>query len=54
VVAKLDRLARNVAFVSMIMESDVEFVCADFPTANCLTIHIIVAVAELEVVMISA
>jgi DNA invertase Pin-like site-specific DNA recombinase len=54
VVAKLDRLARNVAFVSMLMESGVEFVCADFPTANRLTIHIIAAVAEHEAVMISA
>lgn len=54
VVAKLDRLARNVAFVSMLMESGVEFICADFPTANRLTIHIIAAVAEHEAVMISS
>jgi DNA invertase Pin-like site-specific DNA recombinase len=54
VVAKLDRLARNVAFVSMLMESKVEFICADFPTANKLTIHIIAAVAEHEAEMISA
>jgi len=54
VVAKLDRLARNVAFVSMLMESGVDFLCADFPTANRLTIHIIAAVAEHEAVMISA
>jgi len=54
VVAKLDRLARNVAFVSMLMESGVEFVCADFPTANRLTIHIIAAVAEHEASMIAS
>lgn len=54
VVAKLDRLARNVAFVSMLMESGVEFVCADFPTANRLTIHVLAAVAEHEASMISA
>jgi len=53
VVAKLDRLARNVAFVSMLMESKVDFVCADFPTANRLTIHIIAAVAEHEAHMVS-
>ncbi len=53
VVAKLDRLARNVAFVSMLMESGVEFICADFPTANRLTIHILSAVAEHEASMIS-
>ena len=54
VVAKLDRLARNVAFVSMLMESGVEFICADFPTANRLTIHVLAAVAEHEASMISA
>jgi DNA invertase Pin-like site-specific DNA recombinase len=54
VVAKLDRLARNVAFVSMLMESGVEFICADFPTANRLTIHILAAVAEHEALMISS
>lgn len=53
VVAKLDRLARNVSFVSMLMESKVEFICADFPTANNLTIHIIAAVAEHEAKAIS-
>jgi len=54
IVAKLDRLARNVAFVSVLMESGVEFICADFPTANRLTIHILAAVAEHEASMISA
>jgi DNA invertase Pin-like site-specific DNA recombinase len=48
VVAKLDRLARNVAFVSRLMESGVEFVAADMPFANKLTIHILAAVAEHE------
>lgn len=53
VIAKLDRLARNVAFVSNLMESGVEFVAADFPTANRLTVHILAAVAEHEREMIS-
>ena len=48
VVAKLDRLARNVAFVSALMESGVEFVAADMPTVNRLTVHILAAVAEEE------
>jgi DNA invertase Pin-like site-specific DNA recombinase len=48
VVAKLDRLARNVAFISRLMESGVEFVAADMPFANKLTIHILAAVAEHE------
>src|SRR3954451_12657380 len=54
VIAKLDRLARNVAFVSNLMEAGVEFVAVDFPTANRLTIHILAAVAEHEREMISA
>src|SRR3954466_11391511 len=54
IIAKLDRLARNVAFVSNLMESGVEFVAADFPQANRLTIHILAAVAEHEREMISA
>jgi len=39
VIAKLDRLARNVAFTSNLMESKVEFVAVDFPQANRLTIQ---------------
>jgi DNA invertase Pin-like site-specific DNA recombinase len=53
VIAKLDRLARNVAFVSALMESGVDFVAADFPQANRLTIHILAAVAEHEAEMVS-
>jgi len=54
VIAKLDRLARNVHFVSGLMESGVEFVAADMPTVNRLTVHILAAVAEEEARMISA
>lgn len=54
VVGKLDRLARNVAFVSNLMESNVEFVACDNPHATRLTIHILAAVAENERAMISA
>lgn len=53
VIAKLDRLARNVAFVSNLMESSVDFVAVDFPTANRLTVHILAAMAEHEAQMIS-
>lgn len=53
VVAKLDRLARNVAFTSALMESGVEFVACDMPHANRLTIHIMAAVAEDETRRIS-
>lgn len=48
VIAKLDRLARSVHFVSTLMESNVDFVCCDMPLANKLTIHILAAVAEDE------
>jgi DNA invertase Pin-like site-specific DNA recombinase len=37
VIAKLDRLARNVAFIANLMESGVEFVAVDMPQANRLT-----------------
>ena len=53
VIARLDRLARNVALISRLMESDVEFVAADFPQANRLTIHILAAIAEYEARLIS-
>lgn len=48
VIAKLDRLARDVGFVSDLMRSGVEFVAADMPHANKLTVHIIAAIAEYE------
>ncbi len=53
VIAKLDRLARNVYFISGLMESGVEFVAVDMPEANRLTLHILAAVAEHEREMIS-
>src|SRR3954453_5885964 len=53
VIAKLDRLARNVAFISNLMESGVDFVAVDLPQANRLTVHILAAVAEHEAKMIS-
>lgn len=52
-VAKLDRLARNVAFISALMESGVEFSAVDFPQANRLTVHVLAAVAEHEATTIS-
>lgn len=53
VVAKLDRLARNVAFTTALMESGLDFVCCDNPNATRLTIHILAAVAEDEARRIS-
>ncbi len=48
VIAKLDRLARDVHFVSGLIKGDVHFVAVDMPQANHLTIHILAAVAEYE------
>lgn len=53
VVAKLDRLARNVAFLSKLMESGCDFIAIDLEHANRLTIHILSAVAEGEAKAIS-
>jgi DNA invertase Pin-like site-specific DNA recombinase len=53
IVAKLDRLARNVAFVSNLMESNAEFTACDFPQANRFMIHMLSAVAEYEAKLIS-
>lgn len=53
IIAKLDRLARNVAFVSSLMDSGVDFVALDCPQANRFTIHILAAVAEHEAKLIS-
>jgi DNA invertase Pin-like site-specific DNA recombinase len=53
VIAKLDRLARNVHFLSGLMESGVEFLACDMPYANRLTLHIMAAVAEDEARRIS-
>jgi DNA invertase Pin-like site-specific DNA recombinase len=53
VIAKLDRLARNVHFISGLLESGVDFVAVDMPEASRLTLHILAAVAEHEREMIS-
>ena len=53
VIAKLDRLARNVHFISGLMESGVEFLAVDMPSANRFVVHILAAVAEQETEAIS-
>ena len=47
-IAKLDRLARNVAFIANLLESGVEVTAADMPEANRFVLHIMAAVAEQE------
>jgi len=54
VVAKLDRLSRNVAFLAALQESGARFLAADMPEANELTVHIMAAVAQAERKAISA
>jgi DNA invertase Pin-like site-specific DNA recombinase len=54
VIAKLDRLSRNVAFIAALMDGNVEFVAVDNPHATRLTLHILAAVAEHEREMIAA
>lgn len=53
VIAKLDRLARNVAFIANLMDGGVDFVACDMPHANRLTLHLLAAIAEHEREMIS-
>jgi DNA invertase Pin-like site-specific DNA recombinase len=52
IIAKLDRLSRNLAFIAALMDSGVEFVAVDNPHATRLTLHILAAVAEHERTMI--
>jgi len=54
VIAKLDRLARNVHFISGLMETKVKFVAVDMPEATPFMLHIYAAVAEQEARAISA
>ncbi len=54
IIAKLDRLARNVYFISGLMESRVDFVAADNPHANRLMVHMLAAFAEHEREQISS
>src|SRR5580704_5880269 len=48
VIAKLDRLSRNLALIATLMDAGVEFIAVDNPHANKLTLHILAAVAEHE------
>jgi len=48
IIAKLDRLGRNVAFISNLMESRVDFKAVDNPHANKLMVHMLAAFAEHE------
>lgn len=53
VVAKLDRLARDVEFTSALFNGSVDFICCDNPNANKLSIQILSVIAEHEADVIS-
>lgn len=53
IIAKLDRLSRNLAFIANLMDAGIDFIACDNPYANKLTIHILAAIAEHEREMIS-
>ena len=53
IIAKLDRLGRDLHFITGLMNSGIEFLAVDNPHANRLTIHILAAVAENDGRMIS-
>lgn len=54
VVAKLDRLSRNAAFLMTLRDSGVQFVAADLPEANTMTVGVMAVVAQHEREAISA
>lgn len=53
IVAKLDRLARNVAFLSQLLESDVDIIFCDFPAATKMVLHIIAAISQYEAELVA-
>lgn len=53
VIAKLDRLSRDIAFIANLQKSKVEFVCVDMPDANTLTIGMMSVLAQYERELIS-
>ena len=54
VIAKLDRLSRNAAFLLTLRDAGVDFVAADMPDANSFTVNIMALVAQQEREAISA
>lgn len=53
VIAKLDRLSRDIEFIANLQKSKVNFICCDMPDANTLTIGMMAVLAQYEREMIS-
>lgn len=53
VIAKLDRLSRDIEFIANLQKSKVDFICCDMPDANTLTIGMMAVLAQYEREMIS-
>jgi DNA invertase Pin-like site-specific DNA recombinase len=53
IMAKLDRLSRDIAFIANLQKSKVDFTCYDMPEANTLTIGMMVVLAQYERELIS-
>jgi DNA invertase Pin-like site-specific DNA recombinase len=48
VIAKLDRLSRNAAFLLQLQDSKIDFLCCDMPTADPLSVGILALLAQRE------
>jgi DNA invertase Pin-like site-specific DNA recombinase len=53
VIAKIDRLSRNAAFLLKLQDANVDFLACDMPDANALTVGIMALIAQAESQMIS-
>jgi DNA invertase Pin-like site-specific DNA recombinase len=53
IIAKLDRLSRDIEFIAKLQKSNLDFICADMPSANRLTINLMSVMAQHEREMIS-
>lgn len=53
IIAKLDRLSRNITFIFQLRDSKVDFICCDIPDANTMTIGIFALLAQQERELIS-
>lgn len=53
IMAKLDRLSRDIAFIANLQKSKVDFTCCDMPEANTLTIGMMAVLAQYERELIS-